>query len=135
MQRKLLERARNEKIFYSRLMSLSGDFIAMYINDPKTDEYNEYSSSVDFNDYGLAKQGKSFFEVTYKESEKLMPPDDYKLLKEKFTKENVLSEISQKGVFSLQYRLTYQGELKPVTLRASLVKENGEDKLIVGIRL
>ena len=134
-QRELLEQARNEQIFYSRLMSLSGDFIVMYIVDPKTEQYNEYNSNEGFNEYGLAKQGKDFFKTTYHESEKLLPPEDLKLLKEKFTKENVLDEIAKRGVFSLQYRLTYKGELTPISLRASLVKENGEDKLIVGIRI
>ena len=134
-QRELLEQAHNEQIFYSRLMSLSGDFIVMYIVDPKTEQYNEYNSNEGFNEYGLAKQGKDFFKTTYHESEKLLPPEDLKLLKEKFTKENVLGEIAKRGVFSLQYRLTYKGELTPISLRASLVKENGEDKLIVGIRI
>ena len=134
-QRELLEQARNEQIFYSRLMSLSGDFIAMYIVDPKTEQYNEYNSNEAFNEYGLAKQGENFFATTYKESEKLLPPEDFKLLKEYFTKENVLAEIAKKGVFALQYRISHKGEFKPISLRASLVKENGEDKIVVGIRL
>ena len=134
-QRKLLEQAQQEQVVYSRLMSLSGDFIGMYIVDLKTEEYTEYEASSDFETLGLAKQGENFFVNTHKNAELTLHPEDLQAFKESFTRENILEAIKKRGVFTTHYRLMLNGEPHPASTRAALVKENGEDKLIIGIRV
>ena len=134
-QQKMLKKAKQDEIIYSRLMALSGDFIGMYIVDPETEEYTEYSATSDFEKLGLAKQGENFFERTHKNAEKTIFPEDLQKFKGEFTKENIMKEIAQKGVFTVHYRLLIDGEPKPASTRIALVKENGENKLIVGIRV
>ena len=134
-QKALLEKAQKDQVIFSRLMSLSGDFIGMYIVDLETEEYTEYRATSDFEKLGLAKQGENFFERTHKNAEKTIFPEDLQKFKGEFTKENIMKEIAQKGVFTVHYRLLIDGEPKPASTRIALVKENGENKLIVGIRV
>ena len=134
-QKQLLEKAQQEQVIYTRLMSLSGDFIGMYIVDLKTEEYTEYEASSDFETLGLAKQGENFFVNTHKNAELTLHPEDLQAFKESFTRENILEAIKKRGVFTTHYRLMLNGEPHPASTRAALVKENGEDKLIIGIRV
>ena len=134
-QQKMLKKAKQDEIIYSRLMALSGDFICMYIVDPKTESYTEYNASKDYESLGISKQGNDFFATSHKNAKITLFKDDVPLFIEKFTLKNIIAEIEQKNSFSLHYRLMLNGELKNTSLRAALVKENGEDKLIIGIRI
>ncbi|MBQ4379267.1 MAG: EAL domain-containing protein [Treponema sp.] len=134
-QREALEQARQEQTLYSRLMSLSGDFLAMYVVDPKNEDFTEYSSVSLYGELQLPKHGTGFFSETRKNAEAVLHPEDIEYFKENFTKENVLSEIKKKGIFTLHARIMLGGEYRPYSTRISMVKENGEDKLIVGTRL
>jgi polyisoprenoid-binding protein YceI len=48
--------------------------------------------------------------------------------------ENVLREIRQNGKFTIDYRLIIKDVPTPVTLKAALFNEGGEEKLVVGVR-
>ncbi|MBQ9207483.1 MAG: hypothetical protein IJ158_12350 [Treponema sp.] len=52
----MIEQAQQEQVIYTHLMSLSGDFIGMYIVDLKTEKYTKYEARSDFETIGLAKQ-------------------------------------------------------------------------------
>ncbi len=117
------------------LMSLSGDFISTYIVDLKTEDYIEYKATSEYEKLGLAKQGEDFFAHTHKDAEGVLFFDDLEAFKAAFTKENVLRQIAQKGVFVVHYRMHIGGEIKSASTRITMAKENGEDKLIVGIRV
>lgn len=134
-QEELLEKARQDRIIYSRLMALSDDFLCMYIVEPNTEEYTEYNSSTKFDQFGIPKSGTDFFKNSLKNSERLVPPEDFETFRKTFSKENILKEIKAKGVFSLHYHLIIDGEAKTASIRAAMVKENEEDKLIIGIRM
>ena len=134
-QKKLAEQAQQEKFIYSRLMSLSGDFISMYVVNPETEEFTEYSASEDYSKLNLPKHGTNFFEITRNNSAKVLHPDDVEAFQKDFYKETVLNAITKKGLYMYHARLMLNGEAKPYTVKVSLVKENGEDRLIVGIRL
>ena len=130
-----LDEARQEQIAHSRLLSLSGDFLAMYVVDPETEEFTEYSSASSYDEFNLPKHGTDFFAETRKNAEKALHPDDVAGFQKVFTKENILSEIDRRGLFTFYGRLMLSGEATPYSVRISKVKENGEDKLIVGTRL
>lgn len=134
-QKKLIEQAQQEKVIFSRLMSLSGDFISMYVVDPKTDEFTEYTSSKEYDELNIPKQGKDFFNETHKNARRVLHPEDLDAFIKAFTKENIMKEISKRGLFLHHARIFLNGEAQPYTVKASLVKENGEDKMIVGVRL
>lgn len=134
-QKKLAEQAQQERLIYSRLMSLSGDFICLYVVDPETEEFTEYSASKDYSELNLPKHGTNFFEITRNNSAKVLHPDDIEAFQKDFYKETVMDAIEKKGLYMYHARIMMGGEARPYTVKVSLVKENGEDRLIVGIRL
>ncbi|SDB16042.1 diguanylate cyclase (GGDEF) domain-containing protein [Ruminococcaceae bacterium FB2012] len=132
-QKIMIDKIRQNELFYSRLMALSGDYICIYSVDPESGDYLEYSSNLLYKDYGFNTGGKQFFEQAYRDSSNVIHPDDRPMFLKQLTKENVLAHIEKDGVFMMQYRLLYQGESVPVILRALVVREDEKDKLIIGV--
>ena len=64
-----------------------------------------------------------------------MSPVDLPLYKEKFTKDNVLRDIRQTGLFVHKYSLMFKGAFRPASTRAALVQEPDGERLIVGVNL
>jgi hypothetical protein len=83
----------------------------------------------------LPKRARAFFETARQLGSKLVPQEDLALYLESFTREKTLRAIEEKGVFVLRYRLTINGTVRPVALRAARIHESDGDKLIVGINL
>ena len=133
-QQNSLDKIRQEQIIYSRIIALSGDYLALYTVDPETDHYTEYSVMSDYDGLGLAKSGSDFFGVSQTEGPRAIYSEDLPMYREVFTKENVLNDIRESGLFIMHYRLLIDGSNPlPVTLRAAIVNEPDGDKLIVGI--
>ncbi len=128
-----LEKTERDRIVYSRIMALSGDYICMYTVDLQSGSYVEYSANGVYEDYGFEKSGENFFAKAQSDGLRTIMPEDYPIYSERFTKENVMREIERNGLFTLQYRLMLNGEPKAVTLRAALVSESDGEKLIVGL--
>ena len=61
-------------------------------------------------------------------------PEDLPLFSARFSKENILREIAEKGLFQIRYRLILKGEPRPVILKIVSVREDDGDKLIAGVR-
>lgn len=134
MKRKeALERLQAEQITYARISALAGDYLCIYTVDPETDHYVEYSGSQRYDSLGLAKEGDNFFDIVKRETEKKVYKDDLPLVLPAFTKENVMREIDENGLFVLQYRLVIDGEPIYISARAALVEEKDGPRLIVGI--
>ena len=132
-QKAILDKANQDRILYSRIMALSGDYISMYSVDLETEHYVEYNASDLYAELGLAKQGDRFFDKTLEFSDRVVYPDDLDSFKKKFSREQVLEEIGRTGVYKLDYRLVLEGKVRPITLRAAVVKENDRSVMIVGI--
>ena len=133
-QKERLEKARQDQIVYSRLMALSGDYICIYIIDVETNRYIEYQANFEFQSIGIQPSGLDFFADTQSNAEKAVFADDCAQFKFEHTKENILSAIEKNGVFKSRHRLLIDGNPVPVNVRCVLIKENGVDKLIMGIR-
>ena len=134
MKRKeTLERLQAEQITYARISALAGDYICIYSVDPKTDHYVEYMGSQRYDTFRLAKEGDNFFETSRMESETRVYKDDLPLVLSALTKENVMREIRENGLFVLQYRLVFEGKPMYINLRAALVEEKDGPHLIVGL--
>ena len=124
-----------ERAVFERIAALAGNYLTLYTVDPVTDRYIEYSTTEEYDTLGLAKAGENFFETARLLGSKLVPQEDLALYLESFTREKTLRAIEEKGVFVLRYRLTINGMVRPVALRAARIHESDGDKLIVGINL
>lgn len=127
------DQMKEERIAYSRINALAGDFICIYVVDPETERYVEYSASSQYDSFEIPKEGTDFFASARKNGESVVYPDDLERTNSMLTKENVLSTIEQLGLFTMTYRLVINGRPTYVRLKAALVDEEDEQRLIVGI--
>ncbi|MCR5106289.1 MAG: EAL domain-containing protein [Eubacterium sp.] len=132
-QQEALEKMRQERITYSKMMALSRDYICIYTVDPVTEKYVEYGATGGYENMGLAKSGDAFFKRSAEEISRLIYEDDRKLLIRRFTKEKVLQEIQKNGVYILNYRLMIEQKPTYVSLKAAMIEEDDGQQIIIGI--
>ena len=127
------ERIKEEQATYARITALSGNYICIYTINPKTNRYTEYSVTDDYENLGLPKKGKDFFEESLKNIKRAVFPEDMDKVTSMLNKKNVLQSIEQNGLFSMDYRLMIGGEPKYVALKGALVQEADGPMLIMGV--
>lgn len=127
------ERMREEQIAYQRLNVLTGDFICVYVVDPKTDDYHVFSEIKEYEEFALDKEGEKFFDTTRASASKFGYPDDIHMFLDVFTKENVMNEILHSGLFTLSYRIMMGKKPVHVQLKAAMLVEKEGPRLIVGV--
>ncbi len=132
-QRETMERIKEEKLIFSRMTALSGEFISFYSVDPATGHYYIFNSTQDFESLGVSLSGTDFFGDSAKEVPSVLHPDDLAMFQKHFSKEAVMKQVMQGQVYSISYRLMIFGEPRYVCLRAALVNEEGRDRLIFGV--
>lgn len=127
------EHAREERKTYQRLSALNGNLLVLYLVDPESGQYSEFSSSKGYDGLGIEKQGADFFGTTFRNSMWTVHPKDQKLFHSLITKEKILSAIRKDGVFVLNYRMVAGNLPAYVQLKAALDEEDGKPQLIIGI--
>ena len=133
-QKKIVEQAKQNQLAYTRLMALFGDYICVYVINLKDNSYIQYQATEEFEEIGVQTEGEDFFKDTQINAEKAVVPEDRELFKLRHTKEVILDSIRKEGVFTSHHRLMISGKSVMVAVRTVLVKEDGEDKLIMGVR-
>ncbi|WP_034453008.1 bifunctional diguanylate cyclase/phosphodiesterase [Butyrivibrio sp. AE2032] len=131
--RETVERAKEERLIYSRVGALTGNFIYLYTVDPETDHYNKYNPGNIISDMAIEDEGDDYFNKVIERAPKGLYEDDVDSFLSAFTKEKVLKEIKRSGMFVNEHRLMIDGEPRYVSLRAKLLDEEGKTNLIVGI--
>ena len=126
------KKLRKEKIALGRIAALSPNYIVLYTVDPVTGHYTQYNPSNEFSKIGLAIQGNDFFTDVVLDAPKAIAPEDLERHLRVFTKENVMREIRKNGFYLHSYRLIIDGKTTPVTLRATLIEDEGE-KILLGV--
>lgn len=124
---------RQEKMSLGRIAALSPDYIVLYTVDPATGQYTQYNPSNEYENVGLAKQGEDFFADVIHDSPRAIAPEDLDRHLHVLTKENMLREIQANGFLVHNYRMLLDGKTVPVSLRATLILENGGESIILGI--
>ncbi|MBO7377399.1 MAG: diguanylate cyclase [Clostridia bacterium] len=132
-ERRAAERMQEERIAYSRINALTGDFLCVYVVSPDTERYIEYSAAADYKSFEIPKEGTDFFATSRENGKVFVHPEDLDKYLTLFTKERVLSSIEKKGIFVLNYRLFVDGKPTYVQLKAAMVKEKDGPLLVVGI--
>ncbi len=130
---KHLERMREERISYARIAALTGNYFVIYTVDPVTGDYEEYDATSELDEFSVAKNGENFFESSREKTSGIIYEEDWPLFKEMFTREQVLNEIEENGVFLLNYRLMMDGKPNYVSLKAAQVQEKDGPVLVIGV--
>ena len=133
-RRQAEEQIREERVVYARLHALTGNFICVYVVDPQTNRYREFSATDDYvNSFAQAKEGTDFFNTVREAAGEFNHPDDLDRFLSAFTKENVMAEIKENGIFTLVYRVMMDGRPLHVQMSAAMVEEKEGARLIVGL--
>ncbi len=132
-QQRAAQRLQEEQIAYSRVSALTGNYICIYVVVPETGRYREFSASEGFDSFGVPKEGEDFFGSARENTKNIIHSDDADRFFSLFTRENVLSEVEQSGIYALTYRLLFDGKPRYVQLKAAMLTEKGGARLIVGL--
>ena len=134
LKRQAEERVREERIIYARLHALTGNFIVVYVVDPETDSYREFSATTNYEKgFSQAKTGTGFFDKVRDVARTYNYPGDLNYFLSLFTKENMMKEIRRSGIFTLGYRLMMDGRPVHVQMKAAMVEEKEGPRLVVGL--
>ena len=127
------KRLRQEKESLGRIAALSPNYMVLYTVDPVTGKYTQYSPSSEFEKFGLASQGEDFFTDVVSDAPKAIAPKDMERHLRVMTRENMLRDIRNSGVFIHHYRMIMDGRIVPTSLKATLIKESDGEKIILGV--
>ena len=134
-QAEAAERAHRQNSIIERVAALTGEYYALYMADPRSGAYTEYSVSADYRSLGFDKEGDDFFRKARSDAQLYADPQDISFFLEQFTKEKVMREIEEKGRYQIRYRLMIKGQPKRIILTAAKVVEGGREKLIFGVNV
>ena len=132
-RRRAEERAKEEQIAYARLSALTGDFLCVYVVEPQSGWYREFSATAQYETLMEKKEGRDFFGTARESAKRVTYPEDLSRFLSTFTKENVMTEIERSGIFTLSYRIIVEGRPIYVQLKAAMVEEKEGRRLVVGI--
>lgn len=132
-QQQLAERIKEEHIAYSRINALAGNYLCIYVVDPETDNYREFSSTDSYKTYKIQEEGKNFFATSRENGKNIVYKDDQELYFSLFTKTNVMANIKKNGMFAITYRIVIEGKPHYTQLKAVLFNDENGSKLIIGL--
>ena len=127
------EEAHRASITYSRVaQALAGDFFSIYVVDPSTDHFVEYSSMKEFEELGIEKEGNDFFNTSRKNMARVIYEEDRDRFMGTFTKEKIMSILERDGSFTMKYRLMFGDTPVFVSMKATLLEDKDGRHLIIG---
>ena len=132
-QRNAAARLREEQIAYARLRALTGDFLCIYLVDPETGRYREFSATASFEKFDRPMEGQDFFADSCKQCRVVIYPEDQNRFISMMTRDNVMADVERHGMFTLSYRLMIDGKPRYVQLKAVMVEEKEGTRLVVGV--
>ena len=132
-QRYATARIKEEQIAYNRLSALAGDFLHVFIVEPKTGRYRELSAVGNMRRDEKAREGTDFFNDIRSQSRKEIFKEDQNLFLTVFTKENVMADVIEHGLFTFSYRIPVDGKPRYVMLKIVMLEEQEGRRLVAGI--
>ena len=133
-QKEQYDALQKERDTMVRLMALADGYLSLYTVDCATGHYIENSSTDDYGNIRVAKEGEDFFGESRHNAAGSIYAEDLEDFLAQFTKENILRTVREQGAFTLRYRLMLDGEPTPVILKVASFTEGGEEKLVVSVR-
>ena len=127
------EKTHSESITYSRVaQALAGDFFSIYVVDPDTDRFIQYSATKEYDKLGVEKSGEDFFNLSRTNMARLICEDDRERVLGTFYKEKVMSILERDGSFTMKYRLMFGDTPVWVSMKATLLEDENGRHLIIG---
>jgi len=123
-----------ERMTYEKVaQALAGDYIGIYIVNPDTEKFVEYSATKEYDRLGVEKSGGDFFALSRKNMERLIFSEDRERFLGTFYKEKVMSILERDGSFTMKYRLLAGETPFWVSMKATLLQDEDGKHLIIGL--
>lgn len=113
--------------------ALARDYFSIYIVNTKNDQFHEYNADPRYKTLGIQQKGQNFFELSRKNAEKTVFPDDLPRFLSTFTKTNVLNALRTNRTFTMTYRLLVEDEPTYVSMKISPLSDDQPNQIVVGI--
>ncbi|MBQ4250259.1 MAG: response regulator [Clostridia bacterium] len=127
------EAAHQASMTYSSVaQALAGDYFSIYVVDPQTDRFIEYSATEEYDRMGVEKEGGDFFGLSRRNIERLIHDDDRDRFMKVFTKERIMSILERDGSFTMKYRLMVDENPTWVSMKATLLDDKNGRHIIIG---
>ncbi|MBQ7534663.1 MAG: response regulator [Stomatobaculum sp.] len=128
-----MEEAHSASMTYSRVaQALAGDYFSIYVVDPVTDDFFQYSTTEDFDKLGVETKGTDFFNLSRENMSRLIFDGDRERFMAIFKKDRIMSILERDGSFTMKYRLMFDGNPVFVSLKATLMEDSHGKHLIIG---
>ena len=114
--------------------ALAADYYNIYIVDLDTDRYIEYSTLAGGDELSLERHGEDFFASARLDTMTRIYEKDQEAFLSRFTKENILRELEEQGVFTSTYRLVDNGTPTYVNMKITRMRERG-NRIILGVSI
>ena len=131
--RQAYSEAQQASLTYSRVaQALAGDYFSIYVVDPVTDDFFQYSATKEFDSLEVEKEGRDFFNVSRRNMSRLIYDGDRDRFMAIFKKERIMAILERDGSFTMKYRLMFSGTPVFVSMKATLMEDDHGQHLIIG---
>ena len=131
--REAFEQAHHASINYSRVaQALAADYFSIYIVDPDTEHFVQYSATEEFDRLGIEKSGENFFSLSRENMSRIIYPGDYDRFMAIFTREKIMEILERDGSFTMKYRLMFGDTPVFVSMKATLLEDERGRHLVIG---
>lgn len=113
--------------------ALASDYYNIYVVDLDTEKFIEYTSEPGSDEMAIERHGKDFFAAARQDTMTRIYEGDREWFLARFTRENVLRELEEHGVYTSAYRLIDSGE--PVCAHMKITRLYGGNRIILGVSL
>ena len=125
--------AHQASLTYSRVaQALARDYFCIYVVDPVTDNFFQYSTTKEFDSLKVEKEGRDFFNTSRKNMSRLLYDGDRDRFMAIFKKEKIMSILERDGSFTTKYRLMFSGIPVFISMKAMLMEDDQGRHLIIG---
>ena len=123
----------NEGATYASIArALAVDYYNIYYVDMDTEKFIEYSSPVGGDELAMERHGEDFFAESRRATMTRIYEGDREAFLAGFTKENVVRELDEHGVYTASYRLIDTGVPMQVNMKITRMEPEGRH-IIIGI--
>ena len=113
--------------------ALARDYFSIYIVNTKTDQFQEYNADPRYKKLNIEQRGQNFFELSRKNAEKSVFPDDLPRFLSSFTKTNILNALQTRNTFTMTYRFLIDDRPTYVNMKISPLTDRLTNQIVVGI--
>ena len=113
--------------------ALAADYYNIFVVDLDTERFIEYNSTVGGEELAMERHGERFFASVKQDAATRVYKPDRKTFLATFTKESIIRELDEQGVYSITYRLIDGG--KPVYANMKVMRMPGGNRIIIGVSI